>query len=215
MMKNNMISLIFAALLATSCSQKQTTNNTTNSFSMDTSDSLEIATFGAGCFWCIEACFSQLNGVNQVLSGYMGGATENPTYKDICTGKTGHAEVAQIMYNPAIISYEELLEVFWFVHDPTQLNRQGNDIGTQYRSVIFFHNNEQKEIAEFYKKKLNDSGAYSAAVVTEISAVSQFYVAEDYHQGYFVDNPNQPYCSAVVRPKVEKFTKVFADKLTK
>jgi len=210
-----MISLIFAALLATSCSQKQTTNNTTNSFSMDTSDSLEIATFGAGCFWCIEACFSQLNGVNQVLSGYMGGATENPTYKDICTGKTGHAEVAQIMYNPAIISYEELLEVFWFVHDPTQLNRQGNDIGTQYRSVIFFHNNEQKEIAEFYKKKLNDSGAYSAAVVTEISAVSQFYVAEDYHQGYFVDNPNQPYCSAVVRPKVEKFTKVFADKLTK
>lgn len=182
---------------------------------MDTSDSLEIATFGAGCFWCIEACFSQLNGVNQVLSGYMGGATENPTYKDICTGKTGHAEVAQIMYNPAIISYEELLEVFWFVHDPTQLNRQGNDIGTQYRSVIFFHNNEQKEIAEFYKKKLNDSGAYSAAVVTEISAVSQFYVAEDYHQGYFVDNPNQPYCSAVVRPKVEKFTKVFADKLTK
>jgi len=210
-----MISLIFAALLATSCSQKQTTNNTTNSFSMDTSDSLEIATFGAGCFWCIEACFSQLNGVNQVLSGYMGGATENPTYKDICTGKTGHAEVAQIMYNPAIISYEELLEVFWFVHDPTQLNRQGNDIGTQYRSVIFFHNNEQKEIAEFYKKKLNDSGAYSAAVVTEISAVSQFYVAEDYHQGYFVDNPNQPYCSAMVRPKVEKFTKVFADKLTK
>lgn len=176
-------------------------------------DTTSIATFGAGCFWCVEACFSEMKGVKQVLSGYMGGSTQNPTYKDVCTGTTGHAEVAQIIFDPSIISYEELLEVFWFVHDPTTLNRQGNDVGTQYRSVVFYHSEQQKELAEFYKKKLDESGAYSNRIVTEISPAAEFYVAEDYHQGYFKDNPNQPYCSAVVRPKVEKFRKAFAEKL--
>ncbi len=212
-MMNKMISSIFAMLFAMACSQQKAPINTLKETNMNTNDSLAIATFGAGCFWCVEACFSELNGVEEVLSGYMGGATKNPTYKEVCTGTTGHAEVAQIRYNPSIISFEELLEVFWFVHDPTQLNRQGNDIGTQYRSVVFYHNDEQKKLAEHYKKKLNDSGAYSTAVVTEISEAVEFYVAEDYHQGYFNDNPDQPYCSAVVRPKVEKFRKVFAEKL--
>jgi peptide-methionine (S)-S-oxide reductase len=212
-----MISSIFALILAVSCSQSGTQFKTVRDIDMTTNnnDTLAVATFGAGCFWCVEACFSQMNGVVEVLSGYMGGTTLNPTYKEVCTGTTGHAEVAQIKYNPSIISYEELLEVFWFVHDPTQLNRQGNDIGTQYRSVVFYHNDEQKQLAEHYKKKLNESGAYSSAVVTEISPAAEFYVAEEYHQGYFFDNPDQPYCSAVVRPKVEKFRKVFAEKLVK
>lgn len=178
-------------------------------------DTTAIATFGAGCFWCVEACFSELTGVKQVLSGYMGGTTKNPTYKEVCTGLTGHAEVAQIVFDPTLISFDELLEVFWFVHDPTQLNRQGNDIGTQYRSVVFYHSPEQKEKAEFYKNKLDESGAYSSKIVTEFSPSTAFYVAEDYHQGYFKDNPNQPYCSAVVRPKVDKFRKAFAEKLVK
>jgi peptide-methionine (S)-S-oxide reductase len=176
-------------------------------------DTTSIATFGAGCFWCVEACFSAMKGVKQVLSGYMGGSTKNPSYKDVCTGTTGHAEVVQILFDPSVISYEELLEVFWFVHDPTTLNRQGNDVGTQYRSVIFYHSDQQKQLAEFYKKKLDESGAYSNPIVTVISPASEFYVAEDYHQNYFKNNPNQPYCSAVVRPKVEKFRKVFAEKL--
>jgi peptide-methionine (S)-S-oxide reductase len=212
-----MISSIFALLLAVSCSQQNTQFKTVKDNTMNTNenDSLAVATFGAGCFWCVEACFSQLNGVVEVLSGYMGGATLNPTYKEVCTGTTGHAEVAQIRYNPNLISYEELLEVFWFVHDPTQLNRQGNDIGTQYRSVVFYHNDEQKKLAEHYKKKLNESGAYASKVVTEIAEAVEFYVAEEYHQGYFFDNPDQPYCSAVVRPKVEKFRKVFEEKLVK
>ena len=214
-MKIKMISSIFALILAVSCSQSNNQLQTINKMTTSTNDSLAIATFGAGCFWCVEACFSQLEGVEEVLSGYMGGAKENPTYKEVCTGTTGHAEVAQIKYNPRVISYEELLEVFWFVHDPTQLNRQGNDIGTQYRSVVFYHNDEQKQLAEHYKKKLNESGAYAAKVVTEIAEATIFYVAEDYHQGYFFDNPDQPYCSAVVRPKVEKFKKVFADRLVK
>jgi len=216
-MKINMISSIFAFILAVSCSQPNEQFKTVRDIDMTTNnnDTLAVATFGAGCFWCVEACFSQMNGVVEVLSGYMGGTTLNPTYKEVCTGTSGHAEVAQIKYNPSIISYEELLEVFWFVHDPTQLNRQGNDIGTQYRSVVFYHNDEQKQLAEHYKKKLNESGAYASAVVTEISPAAEFYVAEEYHQGYFFDNPDQPYCSAVVRPKVEKFRKVFAEKLVK
>jgi peptide-methionine (S)-S-oxide reductase len=178
-------------------------------------DSIGIATFGAGCFWCVEACFSELQGVEKVLSGYMGGQTKNPTYKDVCTGNTGHAEVAQIIFDPAIISYEELLEVFWFVHDPTTLNRQGNDVGTQYRSVVFYHSEHQRDLAQHYKEKLSESAVYAKPIVTEISPAVAFYVAEDYHQGYFLDNPNQPYCAAVVRPKVDKFRKVFADKLEK
>ena len=174
---------------------------------------LAEATFGAGCFWCVEACFADLNGVISVTSGYSGGHKKNPTYKEVCDGLTGHAEIARIVYDPELISFAELLEVFWFVHDPTTLNRQGNDIGTQYRSVIFYHNQAQKDIAELYKTKLNESDVYDSPVVTEISPLVNYYPAEDYHQNYFANNPNQPYCAAVVRPKVEKFRKVFADKL--
>lgn len=210
--------LIFACTLSFwSCSQKKVTHtqlNTTMNTEKST-DSTAIATFGAGCFWCVEACFTELHGVSKVESGYMGGKIKNPTYKEVCSGLTGHAEVTQITYNPQEITYEELLEVFWFVHDPTTLNRQGNDVGTQYRSVVFYHNEEQKNLAEHYKSKLNESGVYDGQVVTEISAAETFYVAEEYHQNYYNTNPNQPYCAAVVRPKVDKFKKVFADKLQK
>ncbi len=180
---------------------------------MDKNNNEEIATFGAGCFWCVEAIFLNLKGVDKVVSGYSGGNTKNPTYKQVCTGNTGHAEVIQISYNPGDISFEELLEVFWKTHDPTTLNRQGNDVGTQYRSVIFYHNQDQKELAEFYKKKLDQSGAFDNPIVTEISPIKDFYVAEDYHQNYFELNPSQPYCTFIIQPKLEKFKKAFADKM--
>jgi peptide-methionine (S)-S-oxide reductase len=173
----------------------------------------EIATFGAGCFWCVEAQFQQLDGVEKVESGYSGGFVENPTYKQVCTGSTGHAEVINVYYDPAKISFDELLAAFWQSHDPTQLNRQGNDVGTQYRSVIFYHNEEQQAKAEEYKKKLNDEKAYSNPVVTEISPATKFYKAEDYHQNYYNENGSQPYCIFVVKPKLDKFKKVFKDKL--
>ena len=174
---------------------------------------LATATLGAGCFWCVEAVFQNLKGVESVVSGYMGGKVKNPTYKEVCSGLTGHAEVAQIKYDPEQLTFKELLEVFWKTHDPTTLNRQGNDVGTQYRSAVFYHNDEQKELAEHYKKELNASGYYADPIVTEISPAVEFYVAEDYHQNYFNDNSSQPYCNFVVRPKVEKFKQVFADKL--
>jgi len=174
---------------------------------------LDTVTFGAGCFWCIEAVFVELKGVTSVTSGYMGGSTKNPTYKEVCTGRTGHAEVAQIIYNPEVISFTELLEVFWQTHDPTTLNRQGNDVGTQYRSAIFYHNNKQKETAEFYKNKLIAGSVFSKPIVTEISPLAVFYPAENYHQDYFANNPSQPYCQMIVKPKVEKFKKAFSDKL--
>ncbi|MEM6799853.1 MAG: peptide-methionine (S)-S-oxide reductase MsrA [Bacteroidota bacterium] len=174
---------------------------------------LARATLGAGCFWCIEAVFQNLQGVESVVSGYMGGRIKNPTYKEVCSGLTGHAEVAQIKFDPEILSFKELLEVFWKTHDPTTLNRQGNDVGTQYRSAIFFHDEEQKDLAEHYKKELDASGYYQDPIVTEISPAVEFYVAEDYHQNYFNDNGSQPYCNFVIRPKVEKFKQVFADKL--
>jgi peptide-methionine (S)-S-oxide reductase len=179
---------------------------------MDTTG-MQVATFGSGCFWCTEAIFERLNGVVKVESGYAGGTVENPTYEEVCTGKTGHAEVTQITYDPKIITYDELLEVFWKTHDPTTLNRQGNDVGTQYRSVIFYHNEEQKELAENYKKELDKSGAWDNPIVTEISPVTNFYPAEGYHQDYYENNPNQGYCAFVIAPKVEKFEKVFKDKL--
>ncbi len=172
-----------------------------------------LATFGAGCFWCTEAVFQQLKGVEKVESGYEGGFTERPSYKDVCTGATGHAEVTQITYDPSVISFDELLAAFWTAHDPTTLNRQGNDAGTQYRSVIFYHNEEQKKIAASYKKKLNEEQTYGKPVVTEISPATTFYKAEDYHQNYFNQNGHEPYCTFVVRPKVEKFKEVFKDKL--
>ncbi|WP_277487608.1 peptide-methionine (S)-S-oxide reductase MsrA [Catalinimonas alkaloidigena] len=176
---------------------------------------MDIATFGNGCFWCTEAIFQNLNGVEKVVSGYSGGHVDNPTYKQVCSGTTGHAEVIQITYDPAIISYDELLEVFWKTHDPTTPNRQGNDIGPQYRSAVFYHNEEQREKAEKYKQELNEAGAYDNPIVTEITAFEKFYPAEDYHQNYFNQNGSQPYCSFVIRPKVEKFEKVFKDKLKK
>lgn len=173
----------------------------------------DTATFGAGCFWCVEAVFQSLKGVVSVNSGYMGGTTVNPTYKEVCTGLTGHAEVARIIYDPEVLSFDDLLEVFWFTHDPTTLNRQGNDIGTQYRSVIFYHNDLQKERAFYFKNNLNDQNTYGSPVVTEITSATAFYPAEDYHMDYFNRNGNEPYCQMVVKPKVEKFKKAFADKL--
>lgn len=174
---------------------------------------IKEATFGAGCFWCVEACFKDLEGVVNVMPGYSGGNIRNPSYKEVCLGATGHAEVARVEYNDELVSFEDLLEVFWFVHNPTTLNRQGNDIGTQYRSVIFYHDDQQKVLSEDYKKKLNDSGAWEDPIVTEISQLINFYAAENYHYNYFENNPDQPYCSSVVRPKVEKFRKAFESKL--
>lgn len=177
-------------------------------------DQTDTATFATGCFWCTEAIFEELNGVLSVTSGYSGGSVPNPTYKEVCTGETGHAECVQVVYEPNKISYDELLEVFFEVHDPTSLNRQGADVGTQYRSAVFYHNAEQKEKAEYYKNELNKSGAYDKPIVTEITAFSKFYPAEDYHQEYYGNNKNSnPYCSIVIRPKLEKFEKVFAKKL--
>ncbi|GAB2783753.1 peptide-methionine (S)-S-oxide reductase [Hymenobacter luteus] len=174
---------------------------------------MEQATFGAGCFWCVEAVFQDLNGVEKVVSGYTGGRIANPTYKEVCSGLTGHAEVAQITYDPSKISFAELLEVFWKTHDPTTLNRQGADVGTQYRSAIFYHNDEQKRLAEEYKKKLNAAHAFPNPVVTEIVPLQKFYAAENYHQNYYNQNGQQPYCQFVVKPKVDKVRQVFADKL--
>jgi peptide-methionine (S)-S-oxide reductase len=175
----------------------------------------QVATFGAGCFWCVEAVFQNLKGVVSVASGYAGGHVKNPTYEQVCTDTTGHAEVCQITYNPDEISYSELLEVFWKTHDPTTLNRQGNDVGTQYRSVIFFHDDEQRKMAEKIKKELDSSGAFDAPIVTEIQPYTTFYKAENYHQNYFIEHGSQPYCTLVIRPKVEKFKKVFKEKLNK
>jgi peptide-methionine (S)-S-oxide reductase len=193
----------------TGCSQPVQKQNIMNK---DLSQ-FSVATLGAGCFWCVEAVFQRLKGVDTVISGYAGGKTDKPTYKEVCSGTTGHAEVAQIYYNPNVISFEELLEVFFNTHDPTQLNRQGHDVGTQYRSVIFYNNDSEKQIAEAYKKQIAESGIFSQPVVTEISPLPKFFPAEDYHQNYFNLNGSQSYCEYVVRPKVEKFQKQFKEKL--
>lgn len=169
----------------------------------------EKATFGAGCFWCVEAIFQRVKGVERVVSGYMGGKIANPTYKEVCSGLTGHAEVVQVSFNPDVVSYDSLLEIFWKTHDPTTLNKQGADYGTQYRSAVFYHSEEQKRTAEQLKQKLNEEKIWDNQIVTEITEASHFYEAEDYHQNYFNDNGNQPYCSMVIKPKVEKFDKVF------
>ncbi|MGZ5189743.1 MAG: peptide-methionine (S)-S-oxide reductase MsrA [Flavisolibacter sp.] len=179
-----------------------------------TGEKTDTATFATGCFWCTEAIFEGLNGVLKVTSGYTGGQVENPTYQAVCSGETGHAECVQIIFEPNKISYDELLEVFFEVHDPTSLNRQGADVGTQYRSAIFYHDANQKEKAEYYTKELNKSGAFTKPIVTEISSLSKFYPAENYHQEYYENNKNSnPYCSVVIRPKLDKFKKVFASKL--
>jgi peptide-methionine (S)-S-oxide reductase len=190
----------------------QTLNKTTMPYD---STSPQIATFGAGCFWCVEAVFQNLEGVTKVESGYSGGTTKNPTYADVCSGTTGHAEVARITFDPKKISFETLLSVFWKTHDPTTLNYQGHDHGTQYRSVIFYNNDYQKEKAEYYKKKLNEEKAYPNPVVTEITAAPEFYKAEDYHQNYYNLNKGESYCQFVIQPKVEKMKLIFGDKLKK
>jgi peptide-methionine (S)-S-oxide reductase len=223
---------LFTAVVATlaSCAQNSTTqsSNTKNKATMDNTSTVttdntvsgsgatDTATFANGCFWCTEAIFEELDGVISATSGYTGGHTENPTYKQVCTGETGHAEALQIVYDPKKISFDELLEVFWKTHDPTTLNSQGNDFGTQYRSGIFYHNQEQKQKAEHYKAELDKSGAFDKPIVTEITSFAKFYPAEDYHQQYFDNNGNtNPYCRIVIKPKVEKFRKVFKDKLKK
>lgn len=176
---------------------------------------LDTATFAEGCFWCTETMFQQLEGVEKVISGYCGGHVANPTYEQVCTGTTGHAEACNILYDPAKISYDQLLQAFWESHDPTTLNRQGNDVGTQYRSAIFYHNDAQREKAEAYKQKLAASGAWHDPIVTAIEPYRNFYPAENYHQDYYNNNKNQTYCQIVIRPKLEKFRKVFKDELIK
>lgn len=174
---------------------------------------LETATFGGGCFWCTEALFQQIKGVITIESGYSGGNIPNPTYKMVCTGTTGHAEVVQVTFNPQVIAYTELLELFWKTHDPTTLNRQGADVGTQYRSVIFYHSMQQKQLAEAEKKRLNESGYFQEAIVTQIVPFETFYKAEDYHQDYYKNNRSQPYCSMVIEPKLHKLKTGFGNKL--
>jgi peptide-methionine (S)-S-oxide reductase len=204
-----------------SCAQKtpstqQLTHSNTKTMSTTATGPTDTATLANGCFWCTEAIFEQLDGVVSAVSGYTGGQVENPTYKAVCSGETGHAEALQITYDPSKISFDELLEVFWETHDPTTLNRQGNDVGTQYRSGIFYHNAEQKQKAEKYKAELDKSGAFDHPIVTEITPFTKFYPAENYHQEYFENNENaNPYCKIVIRPKVDKFRKVFKDKLKK
>lgn len=195
---------------------KKVMEKTQMTMKQPSSGQTDTATLANGCFWCTEAIFEQLDGVISAVSGYTGGQVENPTYKAVCTGETGHAECLQIVYDPSKISFDELLEVFWQTHDPTTLNRQGADVGTQYRSGIFYHNEEQRAKAEKYKAELDKSGAFDRPIVTEITPFTKFYPAEDYHQAYFENNENSnPYCKIVIRPKLDKFQKVFKNKLKK
>lgn len=200
-----------------SCAQKSDTHQLASAAisndSISFSANKETATFGTGCFWCSEAIFQQLKGVTKVTSGYSGGNVPNPTYEQVCTKNTGHAEVVQVIFDPTVITYDELLEVFWKTHDPTTLNRQGNDIGTQYRSVIFYHNESQKQKAEKYRDELGKSGAWANPIVTAIEPFKNFYAAENYHQDYYKLNGKEPYCQYVIAPKLEKFEKVFKNKL--
>lgn len=211
-------SLVLFITTFTSCGQIENQNKIMSSetnISLPAGVKTDTATFGNGCFWCTEAIFQNLEGVLKVTSGYSGGTVENPTYKEVCEGTTGHAEVIQIVYDPSKITFDELLAAFWQSHDPTTLNRQGNDVGPQYRSVVFYHDAEQKEKAEKYKAELDKSKAFDNPIVTEISPFSKFYVAENYHQDYYNNNGSQPYCYYVIKPKLEKFNKVFKDKLKK
>ena len=213
-MSFKVLTIIASLISMAACTSENNYKTMSTSLMNSSAEKIDTATFGTGCFWCTEAIFEQLDGVLKVTSGYTGGQVKNPTYKEVCTGETGHAECVQVQYEPEKISFDELLEVFWQVHDPTTLNRQGADVGTQYRSAIFYHNEEQKQKAEHYKAELNKNGAFKNPVVTEISPASKFYAAEDYHQEYYQNNKNaNPYCAVVIRPKLEKFQKVFANKL--
>lgn len=207
-MKNLFILILCAIVIPfSSCSAKQ------NKIENESSVRYDTATFAAGCFWCVEAQFLQLKGVKKVEPGYTGGHLKNPTYKQVSSGTTGHAEACNIIYDPKEISFDELLAAFFTAHDPTQLNRQGNDVGTQYRSAIFYRNSVQKEKAEYYIKKLNSEKVYPSNIVTVVEPLSVFYAAEDYHKDYYNNNPDQPYCKYVIQPKLEKFKKVFKGKL--
>jgi peptide-methionine (S)-S-oxide reductase len=207
------IAVVFVASIILACNSGKEYHAMSSSI-INSKETVDTATFGTGCFWCTEAIFEQLTGVLKVTSGYAGGHVKNPTYEQVCSGETGHAECVQVVYEPEKISYDELLEVFFQVHDPTSLNRQGADVGTQYRSSIFFHNDEQKEKAQYYKTELTKSGAYEKPIVTEVVPATKFYVAENYHQEYYENNKNtNPYCAMVIRPKVDKFKKVFGKKL--
>lgn len=174
---------------------------------------LEVTTLGGGCFWCLEAAYDELTGVKSVVSGYMGGKVDNPSYRQVCTGTTGHAEVVQVTFDPQVVSFEEILRVFFTIHDPTTLNRQGADVGTQYRSAIFYHSAAQKETAESMIAQLNEAGVWSDPIVTEVTSAETFYPAEDYHQEYYQNNSSQPYCQVVISPKLAKFRKSFAPQL--
>jgi len=214
-LKNKVLFLLSVAFyFQSSCSQQDL--NERNKANMTAIPSrIDTATFGAGCYWCVEAIFQRLNGVISVESGFSGGHIKNPTYREVCTGTTGHAEVCRIQYDPQVIGYDELLEVFWKTHDPTTLNRQGNDAGTQYRSVIFYHNEQQKILASEYKDKLEKAGIWNDPIVTEIVPFEAFYKAKNDHQNYYNQNTSQPYCTFVITPKIEKFEKVFRDKIKK
>ena len=207
---------LIAALALVSCAQQPPSSATlTHSNFASMTTNTDTATFGAGCFWCVEVLFQQLDGVLKVTSGYSGGHITNPTYEQVCSKKSGHVEVIEVVYDPTKITYDDLLEVFWKTHDPTTPDQQGNDHGPQYRSVIFYHNNQQKLLAEKYKEELNKSGAWAKPVVTAVEPFKTFYSAENYHQNYYNANPDQMYCRYVIQPKVDKFQKVFKERLKK
>lgn len=199
-------------MLCIACSSQSQTQVAENK-SMSTKANLEIATLGGGCFWCVEAVFQRIKGVESVVSGYTGGTKANPTYEDICTGKTGHAEVVQVYFDPSVISYEEILYVFFHTHDPTTLNKQGNDVGTQYRSAVFFADEKQKQAAEKVIQQVQTEGTWKNPIVTEVAALGTFYKAEEYHQNYYNNNSSQGYCVYVINPKVEKLKKDFKERL--
>ncbi len=204
-------SKIFIVLLLIISSTLQAQKNQKNTKNMN--DKIAVATFGNGCFWCTEAIFQQLKGVQKVMPGYTGGSLKNPTYKEVCSGLTGHAEAIQITYDPNEISYRELLDVFFYTHDPTTLNRQGNDVGTQYRSAIFYQDENQKQDAGKIIQQLTQEKVYDDSIVTEIVPLTVFYTAEDYHKDYYINNKNQPYCRAVINPKIDKFLKKYGSKI--
>jgi peptide-methionine (S)-S-oxide reductase len=218
-MKPNQSILFLFLLLGISCQsqpeKKEQSEIKKTAMTETKKEGLDSIILGAGCFWCVEAVYQQIEGVEQVISGYSGGHIKNPPYREVCEGTTGHAEVCKIVFDPKKVSLETLLSVFWQTHNPTTLNQQGNDIGTQYRSAIFYFDENQKAIAEKYKKELSESGAFANPIVTEVTAYTNFYPAEDYHQNYYNQNGSQPYCQFVIAPKLEKFEKVFGEKLRK
>lgn len=214
-MKALILGAIVGSVAMAGCNQPNVQSQGLNAQLLNKTMITDTATFGSGCFWCTEAVFQELKGVLKVTSGYSGGHVANPTYEQVCAKNTGHAEVTQIIFNPSEISFDELLEVFWQTHDPTTPNRQGADVGPQYRSVVFYANNEQKGKAESYKSALDKSGAFNGPIVTEISPLKAFYPAEADHQNFYSNNPNYGYCTYVIKPKLDKFQKVFKDKLRK